>query len=701
MSTYIKIAFLLILGLTGNKIFSQEHPIYDIERKLMQGDKNALKEIADYFDSEKQLVEYLGYHRIETVERQVAKRIVLENCLFTEKEINIDDNTSKNHFLKFINQNYERINFSTLAEAFLITPLEERAVKTEFREVTDVKQQELSNNKSELLNQEWVNSAGIKSQLQHKDSKCLLTIASELFKIRYRFNVHHFNKDEYIDLLSLLTHIEIGVPNDTQTISWHINKDFYPESSLNLLIYFASNYKDFAWDTQKEIFVNPKIRVSKTDKETALFQLLNNTDDAIALDAFTQLTNCDPVNVIKLAKEYNEAGIKHNYAIGIFPYKFLMQLVQLVSIYKQYGINYNTNPKVKQYIDSLKADLSFKERRSLENEIINQLTLNDISSFEYWALINESSWNCTYSSGRILDIFYSNHFIEILNNSQQLNIYLKKSSLFNHLGIIGVCNNYLKKFTNLKEIGLEKLNSLETSDQEIKTQIEKAKSFCNTSIKVPNDTKKINDANKDFHVGNLKKIIRGIHKMKDQKKMEDSLTELLSQINYKQIGKAMKEIENIKFLESEWKKYSFLERDFGFFIYDNFDTITTRKEFIVDYNKFSEFDFYKNMLMKAGLNYFMKNNLLDYDKIYDALKYNVVVAFVGGGGGKKDNEVYSIVKLLELTHKTTLGYPKKICNSNGIYGCDSQDRANYWMQYLVDNKLLKQGHKEPVSFHHE
>jgi hypothetical protein len=42
-----------------------------------------------------------------------------------------------------------------------------------------------------------------------------------------------------------------------------------------------------------------------------------------------------------------------------------------------------------------------------------------------------------------------------------------------------------------------------------------------------------------------------------------------------------------------------------------------------------------------------------------------------------------------LTNKTTLGYPKKICNSNGIYGCDSQDRANYWMQFLVDNKLLK------------
>jgi hypothetical protein len=63
--------------------------------------------------------------------------------------------------------------------------------------------------------------------------------------------------------------------------------------------------------------------------------------------------------------------------------------------------------------------------------------------------------------------------------------------------------------------------------------------------------------------------------------------------------------------------------------------------------------------------------------------------------------VYAIVKLLELTHNTTLGYSQKFSNSRGVYSCDADDRANEWMQYLVDNKLLKERHDEPVSFRYK
>ncbi|MFN8247561.1 MAG: hypothetical protein U0T68_01270 [Ferruginibacter sp.] len=701
MRPYIQITFLFLFGLLSNNLFSQPHPIYAIEKKLMQGDKNALTEIAQYFDSDKELIEYLGYHRIKTNEKQVAKRLVEENCLFTETEILINNKTSKSDFLKFISRNLNKITFSNLAEAFLITPLEKRTVNVEFRDVTENKSKDLQKIKSELLNKEWVKSTNIESLIQKKDPQCLLNISSELFKIRYRFNVHHFNKNEYLNLFSLLTNLEFGVENEKKEISWHTDKDFYPESSMGLLIYFSANYKDFIWDEEKGIFVNSKIQIHKTDEETALFQQLNNDNDTIAIKAFTELTNCNPEKVTKLANEYQKADIDHNYVVGTFPYKFLKQLVQLVAVYKQKNINYSTNGKVKQLIDKLNSDISFKERRKIEDDAINQMSLNDISAFEYWSLLNESSWGITYSAGRILDIFYSKHFDEILNNSTQLNLYLKKSSLFDELGIIGVCNNYLVKFTNLKNDGISKLNLVQISDNEVKAQIEKAKTICNLSLKIPNDTKKVNDANNDYKVDNVRQSILNISKIREQEKMEDSLTEFLSKISYYQIEEALNAIDKIEFKESKWKKYSFLERDFGFFAYDNFDTISTRKEFLFDYKKYSEFDFYKNMLSKSGTDYFNSDNTLNYDKIYEALKYNVVVAFVGGGGGKQDNEVYSLIKLLELRYNTTLGYPKKICNSNGIYGCDSQDRANYWMQYLVDKKLLKEVHNAPVSFHYE
>lgn len=708
MRTVRTLTILLLFWLTAKptiaqnlSIVGQNHPIYQLESRLMKGDKSALFDIAPYFDSKQKVIEFLGYHRLETFESKIAKRVVSENSLFTNEEFSITDSSTTKQFTDFLNQNKDKIIFSKLATSFLITPLDKRTVSFEIRAVSETRKQELQDSVKALLNLVWVKENKIDSLIEHRNPICLLIIASELFKIRSRFNRYYFYEEEFINLLQYLTGTEIGVKNEKGIISWHIDKDYYPESKLNLLIYFSKYYSQYSWNEKKSIFVNPNQEIKPVGKEEQLFQLLNSKNDSIAIDAFTQLTVCNPSIVTQLANEYQSAGIDKSYVIPTFPYKFLKQLVLLTAYCKENNVDFVGTKELQKNISLLKSDLSFSARRKLEDTLIKTLALSDITAFEYWALIYEKSWELTYSAGRILDIFYSNHFSEILNNDKQLKLYLKKSSLFDNLGIIGVCNNFLKKFTYSKENGVERLNSLQSTDVEINNQIEKVKIICYQTVKIPNDTMKVNDANKDFVVNNLRQNIIAIKKIKDQEKLEDSLTVLLSKINYKQIGEAMKEIEDIMFKESEWKKYSFLERDFGFFIYDNFDTITTRKEFLADYEKFSEFDFYKNMLTKAGTNYFNDDNTLDYDKIFDALKYNVVVAFVGGGGGRHDNEVYAIIKLLELTHKTTLGYPEKLCNSNGIYGCDSQDRANYWIQYLTENKLLKLTHNEPISFHYE
>ncbi len=364
-------------------------------------------------------------------------------------------------------------------------------------------------------------------------------------------------------------------------------------------------------------------------------------------------------------------------------------------------IDFVGTSSLQKNISQLRSKLSLSERRKTEDNLIESLTLEDVTAFEYWAIIYEQSWELTYSAGRILDVFYSKHFIEILNDGKQLQLYLKKSALFENLGIIGVCNNYLNKFTNLQNSGIERLNRLQTNDSSISGQILKATSICKKPAGPPTDAKKTNDANADFSIQDVKEKIAATSKISDPEKMEDALTEILSKISYSQIGEAVNAIENIHFKVSYWKKYSFLERDFGFFIYGDFDTITALQAFIADYNKFDEYNFYKNMLSKAEINYFNSDATLDYDKVFDALRYNVVTAFVGGGGGRQDNEVYAIIKLLELSHKTTLGYPKKLCNSNGIYGCDSRDRADYWVQFIKDRNLLKKQHDMIASFHYE
>ena len=49
---------------------------------LINGDKTALLKIVPFLDRTEKLTEYLGYHILETEERQIAQRLIIENCIF-------------------------------------------------------------------------------------------------------------------------------------------------------------------------------------------------------------------------------------------------------------------------------------------------------------------------------------------------------------------------------------------------------------------------------------------------------------------------------------------------------------------------------------------------------------------------------------------------------------------------------------------
>lgn len=700
MKLKTKFIYLLIF-LTNTNLFGQKNnEIYTIERKLMLGNKKALVEIALYFDSKKALTEYLGYHTIYTTESEVAKRIVNENCIFTEAEIIVSDKTTSKEFLTFLNQNFNQISFSIYAQAFLLSPLEKRNVKFEIREISKNKREELNQKSDSLLDLKWVKSNKINVLIKEKNPKALLLISSELYKVRYRLNKSFYGQLEFIDLIRLLTGTEIATENVKNQLTWFIENEFYPNAYLNLLIYFSNNYSNYKWNDEKSIFENQTFSVNQLTLEELLFEQLTNKNDSIAKDAFKQLTKCKIEKVIKIADQYEKSGIKTNYVIPVFPYRFLKELVLLTDYCNQSNIDYEGSDELYDDIKLLESKLSFLERRKLENKLIENLTLEQITAFEYLSLLNQKSWELTYSAGRILDVFYSKNWNNLLNNDSHLKLYIKKSLLFKRLGIIGICNNYTIKFQNSDNLIIDKLNSLDKSDLDIEKQIDNIIKVCSVKTKKPNIIKKEFDGNKDFLVTNLDVQFSKIKK-ESIEKYEDEVTEILSKINYNQIGKALELIEDIKF-NSVWKdKYSFIERDFGFYWLQNFKDKNERTEFINAYNKYSEYDLYSYYLSQSGIEYLNEDNSFDYDKIFELLKFDVVVAFVGGGGGKRDNEVYALIKLLEIKHKTTLGYPKKVCNSNGTYACYSDDRASEWMQFFIENNLLKLKHNEPISFNQE
>ncbi|QJP35454.1 hypothetical protein F0365_14110 [Nonlabens sp. Ci31] len=628
---------LIILIFISANIFAQNERFEFLDYQLRKGDFNALNEVAEYFDSKTELNEYLGYHILKSNESNLAKRLVRENSLFLDSEIIIDSTTTSSDFKNFLKNNRNNITFSNLANAFLITPFDKRKTDFEIIEITDFKWNNLKVKRNELLNLDWVRKNGIDSLVNSGNPLALLKIASVLLKNRYRFDEYYDNED-VINLIQLLTKSQIAVPNESGELSYHLDKDFYEQSKINLVTFFANNYKQYRWDESINAFSNDKLNLKEIDKEKILFEMLSSENDTIAQNSYISLTKLEPQRVIELSDQYRKADISENYVLPQFSFRFLKQLVQLTNYSKDNNIDFEGNDTLKNQIELLKTQLTFSERRELEDQLINSLTLDNITAFEYWSLIYQKSWSLTYSAGRVLDKFYSKNWNELITNSKHLETYFLKSRLFDDLGIIGFCNNYLIKFLDSSQETEASIQNLSSTNSKVQGQIEKALAIAKKTIEFKAKEKKTWNGNTFDRVDDFDKSFKKIKKLSDSLEVfEDEVLSLLSRIKYSQIEKALETVEKLPL--KDFTKYSFLDRDFGFSFIGDFKQSEVRKEFLVNYGKFSELDFHKHYLKNRGIEITNTNENLDFDKIYDILKYDIKTAFVGGGGSTKDNGV--------------------------------------------------------------
>lgn len=694
---------LILLTFISNQVFAQiyfsrqnEH-LYELDQNIRKGDFNALIEIGRYFDSKEPMTEFLGHHLINTDESNVSKRIVRENSFFLADEIRIDSTTTSKEFNNFLLKNRNKIKFSDLADGFIITPFENRRTAFEILELTAAKKEFLDSNKEKLINSDLVKQNNIDRLIAQKNPEVLLRLASVLLKNRYRFNEYFHDGDQIIYLIQLLTQSQIAVPNETGKMSYHIEKEFYDTTKVNLVIFFANHYKDYHWDEAQNQFVNKNLKFKKLGIENNLFDLLSSKTDSVAIDSFIQLTETDPGNVIELAGQYDSNRIAYNYVLPTFAYRFLKQLSVLTEYCRQNGIDYKGSQELQNSIELLKSKLSFSERRKLEDKLIDSLTLDEITAFEYWSLVYEKKSNLVYSAGRILDKFYSKNWDKLIKDPKQLEIYLLKTKLYKDLGIIGLNNNYIIKFIGNPGEARQYLETINSANPKIADQQKTAIALTHEQIKFTDKEKKDWDGDIDGEVKDFAEAFKKVKRnSKDKKEFEKNVSYLLSQINYSQIGEALTAIDQLEI--EPYELYSFMNRDFGLSFIGNFEESEIRKDFLENYQKLDEQNLYKHYLKKAGIDFTDSDGNLDFDKIYEILKFDINTAFVGGGGSTKDNGVYAVIKLLELNFGTTLDYPRKLCSSNNMWACNSRDRAAAWMNYLEINQYLKMPHKEPVSF---
>lgn len=695
-----KIFFLLSISAIGYTSYSQKEDLksklYKLENGIISGSIDALQELAKYLDDKRPVQELLGYHVYPNTARGIAIRVIEENCLFTNNEFTVDSTITTKSFLTLFHSS--KIVLDDLTGRFLITPIKKWKTAYQLKELSkfDLERMDTAVIKSPYPH--WYYENQIDGFLVNKDPQALMWIASAWYKNRFRFNRYDSDDEQFLDLIKNLTHLDVGVPGKNGQITFLYSDDYYDTTRLNYLIYWVNHYADYRWNNKENFFENMKDEAEDKSMEEILFGFLNSEDDSSAIDAYMQLTQLDTSIVVRLSKEFEANKIDNNYSLPTFLYRFLRQTVLLTQYCRDNQVIYRATGWLNDSLNGLKQELDYSSRYRLENYIIKNLDMETVTAVEYYGLIYEQEWDATYSIGRILDKFYSHKWKDLCSDEKSLSLYLKKASLFDALGIIGICNKYRRKFENCSGATINNLKSIliTTTDQDIKEQINKVLATYKTAPSSNlNDQKLWSGNNELYGVQNLKakfQSIRLSRKKDDDKKLD--IQELFGKISYQQIGMAIKILRRDTLMVA-FDKLHFLESDFGFSI--NVEDSMAVENFLARYSSKSEKQLYEYYLKETGMSCFDESGNLYFRGIYEILKYDIVDAFVGGGGGRREYGVYLVIKLLELKFKTTLGFPKKLCSWQGIYACHSDDRAKAWMKFLEERSLVKPDKTDPPS----
>lgn len=691
MKKLILLTFALVCFLAGNaQKEGLKYKLYKLEDAIIKGNIESLKEMAKYIDDKSFVQEFLGYHNYPNTARGIAIRIIEENCFFTENGFNIDSTISTYSFLEMLNSG--KVVFDDLTGMFLTKPIANCKTAYQLKKLSKFDLARVDTTAITSPYPEWYYENQIDGFLINKDPQSLLWIASAWYQKRSRFNRYYFNDEEFLDLMKKLTHLDLGVPDEDGKTTFLYKDDYSAKARLNYLIYWANHFQDYQWNEQQKCFENNKEDGVEKTKEEILFTFLNSENDSIAIDAFSQLAELDTGNVRVQTDAYGSNDIDANFSLPTFPYRFLKQMVLLTQYCRDHGINYKAQNWVLDSLKKLKTEMPYSERYGLENRIIDKLSVDEVTSIEYYGLIYGQQWNLTYSIGRILDKFYSNMFDNIVINYRQLSLFLKKAQLLNRLGIIGMCNKYLKKFENSTHEVISKVQNVfnSTNDDDVKMAARRVIDSYK-SLQLGKSVKNVRKKELEkFGVVAFKEKYNAILNKCKKDDCQFEISELLGKVDYKQLGDVMDILLNDTIF-SKGEITEIIKNDFGI----DADSI---EEFLRVYHDGTEYKLYKYYFEKSGIPCLEEDGDFVYEKVYETLKYDIVDAFVGGGGGRREIGIYPLVKLLELKFKTTLGHPEKLCDegSPGTYN-NSTENARSWMKFLEDNKLVRSHRHDPVS----
>jgi hypothetical protein len=315
----------------------------------------------------------------------------------------------------------------------------------------------------------WIQRNAMRDLLATKHPRILFFLASLM-----RLKKEDQNKLEL--LLKRLTNTSFVLPQNTEggKAKNNFNTIEYLEKYKEFVRYWANNAEEYEWDEGRSYFVNKNEVAERTENYERLFRRLNSENDTVALASFIQLTEGEPSSIAALSEKFRPLLRTYNRQLPDIHYGYLEQMSRLVAFCQRNNISL----KLPRNVDALLQNLTIihqpEERYALENQLIKELKMEEITALEYQGCIFSNNSEMALSIGRMLDLAYTQHWKKILSNDDLIRLFLKKSALFKKIGVVGICSNYQNKIDKLDESFRNRMAQLARleGDNDILTQLQ-------------------------------------------------------------------------------------------------------------------------------------------------------------------------------------------------------------------------------------
>lgn len=322
----------------------------------------------------------------------------------------------------------------------------------------------------------WIEKNALNDLVETHHPRVLYYLAIKAYRNVQNYKGSQFSSVQVYNILQNLVGTSVKIHNWKR--DFVAQPDWFNDAKAvsNFLFYWARHCNDYEWDKNREKFINKNTSLTIEQRLKIYIRRLPSTNDSVAQDAYLRLLEADPNVLIPIIENYRPVLRNHNPNLPPIEFYYLEQLSKLVYFCKRNNISYLPSNNLAPLLKKLSEEKEPRIRVQLEKEVLNILQINQLTSIEYWVLLNTASNDISFSAAWILNKAYAKFWSEIITDEKQLRLFLKKAFIFDRLGEGGICKAYLNNLKKASEVSgiknmLDRLLKLETDD-DIVRQVE-------------------------------------------------------------------------------------------------------------------------------------------------------------------------------------------------------------------------------------